>query len=724
MALAPGLAARRNEFLRRFPNALYLEQALRSESNPDPFFYFVDSTDPDLKGCWWVLGRLGGDIEKQFAIAGEVLFLFTPYDDFQRRTFNVLSERLRDEVAQQQLNAHGAVRFTPDPSVAFIWSPDPQMGPHLELWNLEGAGSLVASLPTLDAMTPDSRVQIIRGLRGVLTSRDLYRGRNPVTGNDFFGRQELLNTLRSELSAGRSVGLFGLRRSGKTSVIREFTRRCRKSGIGVVLSDLEAVGELSEIPALISADLTNLLRDLKEMDPTVWVGSETEQAVTNFAQLSTRIVRVAEKNRQYKFVIALDEVESLVPLVKQDPEQVRVFLGALRRAAQTTGNVAILATGVTTRFFNESMLADSVENPLFGSFESYFLSPFSLEETTNLVRKLGKGMVLEWDDDALVLLHNSVGGFPFLVRDLASAVRVQAHNEQGTEAGIDPISITAALVERTLPAWSETAAQLWTNIVATLELHHPLMAEMVRASSNEQISEWLEVGPEAQTAAKALESLGLLARTDGEWVRASPLESLQALGSKRVAEPHQIRDAINRRSASNTPISMLLKREEDPNVEFKETGRVDVATGRIEDHIAHSVLKTVAAFMNTEGGTLLIGVRDRDRHPVGIARDIESMNTKQTLDGFALWLGNRIKQTMGDVAASLALISFESTNDVDLCRIDVTPGKHLVSLTANKGKDKNGNTVKDERAVYVRLGSESVILAAADVPSWIEQHRT
>ena len=40
-------------------------------------------------------------------------------------------------------------------------------------------------------------------------------------------------------------------------------------------------------------------------------------------------------------------------------------------------------------------------------------------------------------------------------------------------------------------------------------------------------------------------------------------------------------------------------------------------------------------------------------------------------------------------------------------------------LTARKGKDKHGNALKDDRALSVRLGAESVVLAAADVPDLV-----
>ncbi len=76
----------RQRFLRRFPDAVHTERALQSVANTDPFFYFAPCEDIDLRGCWWVLGRIGVDLEKQFSIAGELLFLFTPYEDLQRRT--------------------------------------------------------------------------------------------------------------------------------------------------------------------------------------------------------------------------------------------------------------------------------------------------------------------------------------------------------------------------------------------------------------------------------------------------------------------------------------------------------------------------------------------------------------------------------------------------------------------------------------------------------------
>src|SRR5207302_6489257 len=65
----------------------------------------------------------------------------------------------------------------------------------------------------------------------------------------------------------------------------------------------------------------------------------------------------------------------------------------------------------------------------------------------------------------------------------------------------------------------------------------------------------------------------------------------------------------------------LIKRGESKTLEFKSTLRWSVKEARKDDKlVTHAVLKTVAAFLNTEGGDLLIGVAD-DGSIVGIEQD-------------------------------------------------------------------------------------------------------
>jgi type I restriction enzyme, R subunit len=65
----------------------------------------------------------------------------------------------------------------------------------------------------------------------------------------------------------------------------------------------------------------------------------------------------------------------------------------------------------------------------------------------------------------------------------------------------------------------------------------------------------------------------------------------------------------------------LIKRGESKTLEFKSTLRWNLKEDKLDDKvITHAVLKPIAAFLNTEGGDLLIGVAD-DGSIIGIERD-------------------------------------------------------------------------------------------------------
>jgi type I restriction enzyme R subunit len=91
----------------------------------------------------------------------------------------------------------------------------------------------------------------------------------------------------------------------------------------------------------------------------------------------------------------------------------------------------------------------------------------------------------------------------------------------------------------------------------------------------------------------------------------------------------------------------LIKRGESKTLEFKSTLRWDLKQDRQDDRaVTHAVLKTVAAFLNTEGGDLLIGVAD-DGTIVGIERD-----QLESDDKFMRHLTQVVRNGLGDRAGT------------------------------------------------------------------------
>ncbi|MEW6072070.1 MAG: ATP-binding protein [Planctomycetota bacterium] len=91
----------------------------------------------------------------------------------------------------------------------------------------------------------------------------------------------------------------------------------------------------------------------------------------------------------------------------------------------------------------------------------------------------------------------------------------------------------------------------------------------------------------------------------------------------------------------------LIKRSESKTLEFKSTLRWNLKEDPPDDQgVTHAVLKTIAAFLNTEGGDLLIGVGD-DESVLGIEHDrLESDDT------FMRHLAQVVRNGLGDRAGT------------------------------------------------------------------------
>lgn len=72
-------------------------------------------------------------------------------------------------------------------------------------------------------------------------------------------------------------------------------------------------------------------------------------------------------------------------------------------------------------------------------------------------------------------------------------------------------------------------------------------------------------------------------------------------------------------------VRSIIRRGEDVSTEFKQTLSLDVAKQTKEKYITESALKTIAAFFNTKGGDLIIGVDD-DMNITGIDHELDKFH--------------------------------------------------------------------------------------------------
>lgn len=97
--------------------------------------------------------------------------------------------------------------------------------------------------------------------------------------------------------------------------------------------------------------------------------------------------------------------------------------------------------------------------------------------------------------------------------------------------------------------------------------------------------------------------------------------------------------------ANPDKIKSLIRSGESKSVEFKQTFSLDVARQVKEPKIEDSAIKTIAAFLNSDGGTLLVGVHDSGEIT---GNELEIEKFFKSTDKFLLHVKNRIKTRIGE----------------------------------------------------------------------------
>lgn len=158
------------------------------------------------------------------------------------------------------------------------------------------------------------------------------------------------------------------------------------------------------------------------------------------------------------------------------------------------------------------------------------------------------------------------------------------------------------------------------------------------------------------------------------------------------------------REAEELDIQMLVINGESEIVEFKSTLRTNLHTNSRDPRMEHSVLKTIAGFLNTNGGTLIIGVSD-DGEPVGLLVD-----GFESEDKMALHLVNIIKERLGVDAMTNVHINFDTHQETRVLVVECQKSMKPVFLK-DEGVEK----------FYIRTGPSTTELTPSQTQEYTKK---
>jgi Putative DNA-binding domain len=164
------------------------------------------------------------------------------------------------------------------------------------------------------------------------------------------------------------------------------------------------------------------------------------------------------------------------------------------------------------------------------------------------------------------------------------------------------------------------------------------------------------------------------------------------------------------------PVSLeeLITEGESDELEFKSTLRWDLKEGVVNKKLEEVIMKTVAAFANSQGGTLLLGVAD-DGEVLGLEPDCHSLKGADR-DKFELHLRNLLNQQFGiGFVTSKVVIKFHKVGDKEVCQIEISPAEEPVIVTV---KDKNGQPAEK---FFARSGNSSQEIPLGEMSAYIKE---
>jgi hypothetical protein len=144
-------------------------------------------------------------------------------------------------------------------------------------------------------------------------------------------------------------------------------------------------------------------------------------------------------------------------------------------------------------------------------------------------------------------------------------------------------------------------------------------------------------------------------------------------------------------AALESDLQTLIAQGESANLEFKSSFRWDLRENKVNRALEGVILKTLAGYMNGNGGTLLIGVAD-DGAILGLDNDYKTLK-KADRDGFEQALMTAVASKIGTDACRSVQMVFHSLNKKEVCRVMVAPASRPMYV-------KEG----DAPRLYVRTG--------------------
>ena len=402
-------------------------QFARSTTHGAELLAYLDRSDCGVWRCesddrdrrrWWLNITLPERVADMFDAHLEIQLVYAEYERVEPRLLEVIQQRTR-------------VDARVDPGVFVIASLDGSVSRLARRRRGEFA-VIDLALDRLGTDAPDIRHR----MADVLTSVDHFDITSPIKDpSGFFGRQAEFDRIISALERGQSTGIFGLRKTGKTSLLNYVAQRRLEAGRPVVVVDISGLSDADDFRRRVvegaARTALNLqgseaprLPRLKTVTPAGEPRGSSESLRSNWLRDLEAIADFVDDHLE----VFIDEIDQAYPprsyLGEEEASRLLVALTQLRgmiQGADSDSGMVLVCAGTDPALFERPLLRSGADNLLYKLVRLMFLSPMNRDEMAEMVRDLGRRMgVRVRGHEVIDYLYDEYGGHPLLSRKACS----------------------------------------------------------------------------------------------------------------------------------------------------------------------------------------------------------------------------------------------------------------------------------------------------------------
>lgn len=390
----------------------------------------------------YILVKPTYNYQEMFNLEREIVVVFNRYENFEPRTI---------EAFNHVTNRHSSLRL--DKICSIIISKD-------DLTRLKINDYLRSNLES-QILVPFTYKELLSSyddffmrnrFKQCFYSRDLFAFQAPLRKDIyFFGRNDVVHSFVNRQKSNENSGLFGLRKTGKTSVIYGIQRTLEQT-------DGKALRIDCQNPSFHRRRWNKALyyiSDLLNTDNNLNISLEEEEKYTeeNASILFEKdLLKFYDALGKKSILLIFDEIENITFNISPTEHWAHgldfvFFWQTLRSIFQKVNIFSYMIVG-TNSMCVEVATIKGKDNPIFNQVPFEYISNFDVPQTREMVRKLGKLMGLKFDELIYGKLTEDFGGHPFLIRQVCSAINNLCSVER-------PFNVDKALYEKAKRTFSQ-----------------------------------------------------------------------------------------------------------------------------------------------------------------------------------------------------------------------------------------------------------------------------